>query len=166
MILSLLVAASENNVIGRNNELPWHLPNDMKFFKNTTWGLPVIMGRKTYDSLKSEPLPGRTNIVITRQQDWKPEGIIVVHSLQDAISAAQDTESNEIFVLGGGEIFKEAIEIGHRIYITRVHAVVEGDVFFPKIDESKWKQVSKRDCFADEKHAYDYTFETWERRGE
>lgn len=163
MILSLLVAASENNVIGRNNELPWHLPNDMKFFKNTTWGMPVIMGRKTCSSLKSEPLPGRTNIVITRQQDWKSEGFIVVHSLQQAIAAAKETDSNEAFILGGGQIFKEAIETADRIYITRVHAVVEGDVFFPEIDGSKWKQVSKRDCFADEKHAYNYTFETWER---
>lgn len=164
MILSLLVAASENNVIGKNNRLPWHLPNDMRFFKNTTWGLPVIMGRKTYDSLKAEPLPGRVNIVITRQKDWQPKGIIVAHSLQQAISAAQQTDSNEIFILGGGEIFKEAITTADRIYITRVHAVVEGDVFFPEIDADKWKLVSKRDCFADEKHAYDYTFETWERK--
>lgn len=166
MILSLLVAASANNVIGKNNQLPWHLPTDMRFFKNTTWGLPVVMGRKTFDAMKEEPLPGRVNIAITRQKEWRRQGVIITYSLQEAINAAQETDSNEVFIIGGGEIFKEAITIADRIYMTRVHAVVDGDVFFPDIDENKWKLTAKRDCFADEKHAFDFSFERWERRGD
>src|SRR5690349_386186 len=163
MLLSQVVAAADNNAIGKNNQLLWTLPNDMKFFKNTTWGMPVIMGRKTYESMKSEPLPGRTNIVITRQPNWKAEGVAVTNNLKDALFVANDTDSKEVFVIGGGEIFKEVFPQAGRIYLTRVHAEIEGDVFFPEIDK-KWELKSKRDCFADEKHAYDYTFETWERK--
>ncbi|TDH27976.1 dihydrofolate reductase [Segetibacter sp. 3557_3] len=163
MIISLLVAASTNNVIGHNNQLPWHLPNDMKFFKNTTWGMPVIMGRKTYESMKGEPLPGRSNIVITRQKNWKADGVAVTNNWKDAMMVVNETDSKEVFVIGGGEVFKEIFPQAKRIYITRVHAEIEGDVFFPEIDK-KWELKNKRDCFADEKHAYDYSFETWERK--
>ncbi len=164
MKLSLLVAASENNAIGINNRLPWHLPNDMKFFKNTTWGMPIIMGRKTFESMSGEILPGRSNIVITRQKKWKPEGAAVVNSFNDAMMVANDTDTNEIFVIGGGEIFKEVFPRADRIYLTRVHTMVDGDVFFPEISKKEWKKVSQRDCFKDDRHAFDYTFETWERK--
>lgn len=164
MIISIVVAASTNNVIGKNNQLPWHLPNDMKFFKNTTWGLPVIMGRKTYESMKGEPLPGRINIVITRQKGLKAEGAIVVTSLDDAMMVVKETDSKEVFVIGGGEIFKEIWPKVNRIYMTRVHATLEGDAFFPAIPVDKWRLVSKRDCYADDRHAFDYTFETWEKK--
>ena len=164
MIISLVVAASTNNVIGKDNQLPWCLPNDMKFFKNTTWGLPVIMGRKTFESMGNKALHGRTNIVITRQDDWKADGVIVTKSIDDAIKATEETDSNEICFIGGGEIFKEIMPKANRIYITRVHTVIEdGDAFFPEIDPSQWTLVSKRDCFADEKNDHDYTFEKWER---
>jgi dihydrofolate reductase len=163
MLLSLIVAAAENNVIGKNNDLPWKLPNDMKYFKNTTWGMPVIMGRKTFESM-NEPLPGRINIVITRQTGWKPEGAIVVHNLHDAMFVANDADCKEVFVIGGGEIFKDAIKKADRIYMTRVHTIVDGDVFFPEIDKKKWKQVSSRDCLADIKHNFNYTFEIWEKQ--
>lgn len=164
MFLSLIVAASKNNVIGRNNDLPWVLPNDMKYFKNMTWGMPLIMGRKTFESMKNEPLPGRINIVITRQTSWKPEGAVVVTGWKDAMFVAENADCKEVFVIGGGEIFKDAIKKADRIYMTRVHTIIDGDVFFPEIDEKRWKKVSNRDCFADEKHKFDYSFERWEKR--
>lgn len=165
MIISLIVAASTNNVIGKNNELPWKLPNDMKFFKNTTWGMPVIMGRKTFESLnKQQPLPGRINIVLTKQKDWKAEGTIKTESIKDAMFVAKDADTNEIFFIGGAEIFKEIMPKANRIYLTRVHSNVEGDVYFPAIDEKKWQRTFKKDCHKDDKHEYDYTFETWEKK--
>ena len=162
MIISLVVAASTNNAIGKNNQLLWNLPNDMKFFKNVTWGMPVIMGRKTFDSL-GKALTGRKNIVITRQDGWKAENVIVVKSLEDAIFVAKETDANEIMVIGGGEIFKMAFEKAKRIYITRVKAVLEGDTYFPVIDPKSWHLVSQKDHEADEKHAYAYSFQVWER---
>lgn len=166
MLLSLIVAASRNNVIGRGNNLPWHLPNDLKFFKNTTWGMPVAMGRKTFESISGEPLPGRQNIVITRSIDWQPdrEGVWVVHSLPQAIEKAGETDSKELFIAGGGQIFEEAILVADRIYITRIHADIDGDAFFPAIDERIWKMVYHLDFETDDRHAYPYSFQTWERK--
>jgi dihydrofolate reductase len=162
MILSLVVAASTNNAIGKDNQLLWNLPNDMKFFKNVTWGMPVIMGRKTFDSL-GKALTGRKNIVITRQNGWKADNVIVVKSLDDAIFVAKETDANEIMVIGGGEIFKIAFEKAKRIYITRVKAELEGDTYFPEIDPKAWHLVSQKDHEADEKHAYAYSFQIWEK---
>ena len=164
MILSIIVAASDNNVIGKDNQLPWHLPNDMKFFKNTTWGMPVIMGRKTFESMGNKPLPGRLNIVITRQEDWKADGVVAVNNWNDATFVAKDSDCKETFVIGGGEIFKDTIKKADRIYLTRVHTSIDGDVFFPEINIKEWKLASKKDCVADEKHAFDYTFELWEAK--
>ena len=163
MTISLLVAAAENNAIGKNNQLLWSLPNDMKFFKNTTWGMAVIMGRKTYESV-DKPLPGRFNIVITRQANWQKEGVIVTTGLQDALKKASETNCNEVFVIGGGEIYKWAIDIADKILITRVHASFDADTFFPEIDESKWQLKANQDFEADEKHKYAYSFQTWERK--
>jgi dihydrofolate reductase len=163
MTISHLVAASENNVIGKGNEIPWHLPNDFKYFKNLTWGMPVIMGRKTFESM-GKMLPGRFNIVITRQQDWKEEGVIVASSLEDAIEKAKETDCKELFIIGGGEIFKQSMDIADRLYITRVHTTINGDVFYPEINSSQWKLISEDPQPADEKHKYAYTFQTWERQ--
>jgi len=163
MIISLVVAAAENNAIGKDNQLLWHLPNDLKFFKNITWGMVVIMGRKTFEAV-NKTLPGRTNIVISRQADWKAEGAIVAIDLNDALQKAKATNCNEIFVIGGGEIYKQSMEIADKIYITRVHAVLDGDTFFPVIDESKWQLTHNQDFKADEKHAYAYSFQTWQRK--
>jgi len=163
MKVSLIVAASTNNAIGKNNQLLWHLPNDLKFFKNTTWGMPMAMGRKTYESMGNQALQGRMNIVITRQQDWSAKDVVTVSSIQEAIQFAQDNYYKELFVAGGGEIYKQAITIANRIYITRVHAVLEGDTFFPAIDETEWKLVSSEDHPADEKHAYAYSFQVWDK---
>jgi dihydrofolate reductase len=160
--VGLIVAAAENNAIGKNNQLLWHLPNDLKFFKNTTWGMPVIMGRKTFEAV-NKPLPGRFNIVITRQEGWKAEQVIVAAEMEDALKKAAETNCNEVFVIGGGEIYKQSMEIADKIYMTRVHAVLEGDTFFPVIDETKWQLDSLQEFAADEKHAFAYSFQTWER---
>ncbi len=163
MVLSSVVAASTNNIIGKDNQLLWRLPNDMKFFKNTTWGMPVVMGRKTFESL-GKPLTGRTNIVITRKKDWTAEGVKVVSNLDEAMATAADADAKEAFIIGGGEIYKQTMPLVHRIYITRVHAILEGDTSFPFIDEKEWELLSQLDFKADEKHKYDYCFQVWQRR--
>lgn len=162
MIISLVVAASQNNAIGKDNQLLWHLPNDLKFFKNITWGFPVIMGRKTYEAV-NKPLPGRTNIVVTTNPAWTAETVITVSNLEAAIQKAAETNSKQIFIIGGGEIYKQSMDIADSIYITRVHAELQGDTFFPVIDESKWQLTSNQDFEADEKHAYSYSFQIWEK---
>jgi dihydrofolate reductase len=162
MIISLVVAASKNNAIGKDNKLLWCLPNDMKYFKNVTWGMPVVMGRKSFDSL-GKPLKGRKNIVITRQSDWNVEGTIPIKSLDDAQFLVKNMDVKEMMVIGGGEIFRMAFEKAKRIYITRVDAELEGDTFFPVIDPRIWKLVSQKDHGADEKNKYAYSFQVWER---
>ncbi|MCA0399154.1 MAG: dihydrofolate reductase [Bacteroidetes bacterium] len=162
MRLNMVVAASENNVIGKDNQLLWRLPNDMKFFKNVTWGLPVIMGRKTFQSL-GKALPGRTNIVITRKSDFHAAAITVVSNIDDAVSAAKTAFAKEIFIIGGAEIYKQTMPMTDRIYITRVHGSFDGDSFFPEIDPTMWRLHSRLDFPADEKHAYGYSFEVWDR---
>jgi len=165
MIISLIVAASTNNAIGKDNKLLWHLPNDMKFFKNTTWGMPVIMGRKTFEALAGDPLPGRFNFVITRNRSWDPgrEKVQVEPDLTTALKKAAHTDCKETFIIGGGEIYKESMPIADRIYMTRVHAVLDGDTFFPAIDESQWTLTSNLDFPTDDKHAYAYSFQLWEK---
>jgi dihydrofolate reductase len=160
--ISLVVAAAKNNTIGKDNQMPWHLPNDMKHFKNITWGMPVVMGRKTFESL-GKPLAGRKNIVITRQPRWKAEGTIAVKSLDDALFVAKETDAKEVMVIGGGEIYRMAFEKAKRIYLTRVEAEPEGDTFFPELDPKVWHLVSQKDHDADEKNKYAYSFQVWER---
>ncbi|NCI47152.1 dihydrofolate reductase [Sediminibacterium soli] len=164
MIISLVVAASSNHAIGKDNRLLWHLPDDMKFFKNTTWAMPVIMGRKTFASLNGKPLNGRLNIVITRQQDWQAEGVIVVHSLAEAVQAATERYYLECYVIGGGEIYREALPVSQKVYLTRVDTVIDGDTFFPELDAENWVLQSARNCPADAKHAFAYAFQLWERK--
>jgi dihydrofolate reductase len=162
MTISLVVAASENNVIGKDNRLLWHLPNDMKFFKNTTWGMPVIMGRKTFESL-GKPLAGRTNIVMTRDQQWSAAGTKVSADMEAAMKLAADTDAKEVFVIGGGEIFKQALPQANRVYLTRVHTNIEGDAFFPELKTSEWKLLTQHDFEPDAKHQYGYSFQVWQR---
>lgn len=162
MILSLLVAADEHGVIGRNNQLPWHLPNDLRYFKNLTWAMPILMGRKTFESI-GKPLPGRKSIVITRNKRWQHEGVEVVHSIDKAIDAANGFGAKEIFIIGGAEIFQSALPSAQRIYLTRIHHAFEGDVFLPEIDEELWRKTRSHYCAANEKNQYPHTFETWER---
>ena len=153
--LSLIVAMADNRTIGRNNELPWHLPDDLKYFKSVTMGKPIVMGRKTFDSI-GRPLPGRLNIVITRNAEWQHSGVKTAASLQQAVAIAaeanpQDQEAliqaaliQEVMVIGGEEIYRTAIELADRLYITRVQAEVEGDAFFPQYNESEWQEVSRQ----------------------
>ena len=158
--LTIIVAAGENNAIGKDNKLIWHLSDDLKHFKALTNGHHIIMGRKTFESFP-KPLPNRTHVVITRQKDYKvPEGVIVVNSLEDALDASRfDTQP---FVIGGGEIYKQAMPLVDKLEITRVHADFENaDTFFPEIDDSKWQEVSRRTHDADEKHAYSFSFITY-----
>lgn len=162
MSISLIVAAATNHAIGKNNQLLWNLPNDMKFFKNNTWAMPVLMGRKTFEAL-GKPLPGRFNIVITRKNDWKPAGMTVVHSLEEGIEAAYAANYNDIMIIGGGQIFREAILVADKIYLTRVDAHLEGDTYFPVLDKKDWLMTSEQSFPADGKHAYAYHFQIWER---
>jgi len=158
MSISLIAAVSENNVIGKDNKTPWHLPGDLRHFVEKTKGHHVIMGRRTYENLRGS-LSDRINIVLTRQEDLKAEGFFVVHSLKEALEMAKD--DSEIFVIGGAEIFKEAMPLADKIYLTRVHATIDGDKFFPEIDEKEWKILEREDFKADGKNEYDYSFITF-----
>lgn len=162
MTVSIIVAMSENRVIGLNNRLLWHLPVDMKHFKETTYGHHVIMGRKTYESF-NVPLKGRVNIVITRNRNYIQEGIVVVHSLDDALEFAKKAGEEEVFIIGGGEIYKLGLTATDRIYLTIVHAELQGDTRFPELNMSEWKEVSKREYPADERHAHSFSIITLQR---
>lgn len=166
MKVSLIVAAAKNGVIGKNNNLIWHLPKDMRFFKETTLNHHVIMGRKNFESIphKYRPLPNRTNIVITRQTNYKADGSVVVNSVEAALEIAKENGDKEPFIIGGGQIYKLALEANlvDRIYLTKVHHTFDGDTFFPELN-NKWKEVNKTVNKADGKHAYDYDFITLER---
>lgn len=166
MIVSHIVAAGEQNEIGKQNQLLWHLPNDLKFFKNTTWGMPVIMGRKTYASIAGEPLPGRINIVVTQNPEFDPgnDKVRVASSIEQAIVMAGESDCKEVFIAGGGEIYRQSLPLTHRIYLTRVlHDFPEAEIFYPEVRETEWRRVQYLDFPADGKHAWPYRFETWER---
>ena len=152
---------SENGVIGHDNKLPWHLPNDLKHFKSLTLGKPIIMGRKTYESI-GRPLPDRQNIVVTHQKDFKAPGCEVVHSVEEALKITQDAP--ESMVIGGGEIYRLFLSSANRIYQTIVHTEIQGETTFAAIDKKTWKETAHEEYFQDEKHAYDYSFVTLERR--
>ena len=163
MVISFIVAASENNVIGKDNKLPWCLATDMRYFKNVTWGMPVIMGRKSFESL-GKALKGRTNIVVTRNKNWKAEDAQAVQTIDQAITLAAQTDAKEIFIIGGAEIFRSALPSADRIYLTLVHGNFDGDAFFPGMGQSDWKLVSNRHCAADAKNPYALSFQVWERK--
>ena len=163
MKISLVVAASDNHAIGKDNQLLWHLPKDMRFFKNTTWALPILMGRKTFESLGNKVLPGRMNIIITRQANKEYEGAKVVTSLEQAIELAKQNDYKELMVIGGGEIYQMALPLADTIYLTRVHTSIEGDTYFPALG-AEWMLESSERKLADEKHAFDFDFEIWQRK--
>ena len=157
-MIIMIAAASENNALGKNNELVWHLPNDFKRFKSLTSGNHIIMGRKTFESFP-KPLPNRTHIVISRQENYKPEGCIVVKNLAEAFAICPKNE--DLYIIGGGEIYKLALEFSDKIEITRVHENFEADTFFPEIDTQNWKLDFEEFHSKDEKHKYDFTFQTY-----
>lgn len=161
MTVSLVVAAAKNNVIGRGGELPWHLPDDLRHFKRLTTGKPIIMGRRTFESI-GRPLPDRRNIIMTRDPDYAAAGCDVVSSVNDALDLAGD--GTEVMVIGGGLVYRDFLPRADRIYLTRVQAEIEGDTHFPEIDASEWQLVSSEHHAADEKHAYAFEMMVFERR--
>lgn len=167
MKLSMIVAAAQNRVIGRDNALPWYLPNDLKYFKQTTLGKPIIMGRKTYESI-GKPLPGRTNIVITRQTDYQPDGVKVVHSVAEARDLAESVclidGQEEAMIMGGAEIYTLALPDADRLYLTEVHADVDGDAYFPEYDKTEWKEISREDFSAEGPNPYNYSFVVYDKK--
>ena len=160
-LVTIIAAAAENNVIGKDNALIWHLSDDLKHFKAMTSGHHVIMGRKTFESMP-KALPNRTNVVITRQDGFSAENVIVVRSLQEALEVAK--EDAQPFIIGGGEIYKQALQYADRIELTRVHHNFEGDTFFPEINTSIWKETDSKFHAKDDKHNYDFTFIRYEKR--
>lgn len=162
MIISAIVAMTHNRVIGANNNIPWYLPADLKYFKKTTMGHHIIMGRKTFLSI-GRPLPKRTNIVLTRDPFFVATGVNVMSSIDEALEFARDAEVQEVFIIGGGELYKQSMPKLDRIYLTKVHANVEGDVFFPEMSELEWKLISDEPHKADEKNNFDYNFQIYDR---
>lgn len=161
-MLTLIAAASENNALGKDNDLVWHLPDDFKRFKALTSGHYIVMGRKTFESFP-KPLPNRTHVIITRQNDYKvPEGCLVVNSLSKAIEVCPENE--DVFIIGGGQIYKQSIDIADKIELTRVHTTVEADAFFPEIDEDIWEIIQSEYHPKDEKHQFDFTYLTFVKR--
>lgn len=160
-MVTIIAAIAENNVLGKDNKLIWYLPADLKRFKKMTLNHVVIMGRKTFESM-GKPLPNRTNIIITRDKKYKTEGCVVVNSLREALKVAAKEDENP-FILGGAEIYKQAIPFTDRLDLTFVHHKFEADVFFPEIDRTIWKETSREDFKADDKNKYDYSFVTFDR---
>lgn len=161
-ILSAILAMSENRVIGNHNQLPWHLPADLKHFKNITTGHPILMGRKTYESI-GRPLPNRSNIILTRNCSLTIPGCQVVTSLREAIDCARAENNKEIFIIGGAEVYKQLLPQTQRIYLTLVHHLFTGDAFFPELEMDEWKETERIDHNADENNAYPYSFIRLER---
>ncbi len=161
---TIVVAMGKNNEIGADNSLLWHLPKDLKHFKEITSGHPVIMGRKTYESI-GKPLPNRTNIVVSRKKDWFEEGILIVGSIKEALKFAKKIDEN-IFVIGGGNIYEQTIDLADKLEVTHVDASLNADTFFPKIDLKVWVKTQEMCVEKDEKNNYDFCFQTFERKTE
>lgn len=162
MIISAIVAAAKNRVIGYQNQIPWYLPEDFKYFKKTTMGHHIIMGRKCFESI-GRPLPKRTNVIITRDLFYLAYDCLIVHSIQEALQLARDHDESEAFIIGGGEIYAQSMEMLDRIYYTEVDLEPDGDVFFPEIDPRDWREVSREFHEKDEKNEVDYSFVVYER---
>ncbi|MCA5005480.1 dihydrofolate reductase [Sphingobacterium bovistauri] len=158
--ITLIVAAAENNAIGKNNQMLWHLPNDFKYFKKNTLEHSVVMGRKTFDSI-GKPLPERRNIILTHDMNYNHEEVDVANSVQEVLNYCRD--EREVFIIGGAEIYKQTLPLADKILLTRVHTTIDGDAYFPELLDDEWKLVSAEKYEKDEKHAFDYTFEVYER---
>lgn len=165
-VISLIVAMASNGVIGRNNQLPWYLPNDLKYFKAATMGKPIVMGRKTFESI-GKPLPGRANIVVTTNKDFIADGVKVVHSPEQALRLGRDIAFvdgvDEVMVIGGAELYRELLPRAGRLYLTEVHAEVEGDAWFPELDRNQWQEQEREDFQAEGPNPYDYSFVVYHR---
>lgn len=166
MIISMIAAMGSNRVIGKDNDIPWHLPDDFKYFKDTTKGHHVIMGRKNWESLPHsfQPLPGRTNIIITRQPNYRAKGEPVVQSLADALAIAEENGETEAFIIGGGEIYRMGLAQADQIYLTEIDAPFEGQVTFPEFDPSNWMETSRIHHPVDERHRFSFDFVVYSRK--
>ncbi|MGH8224698.1 MAG: type 3 dihydrofolate reductase [Gammaproteobacteria bacterium] len=160
-VIALVAAVAENGVIGRGGEMPWHLPADLAHFKRITMGKPIVMGRRTFEAI-GRALPGRRNIVVSRNADFKASGVERAANLEAALALADDAE--EVMVIGGGELYRAALPFAQRIHLTRIQAKIEGDTFFPEFDASEWHETAREERTADEKNAYTLTFLTLERK--
>ncbi|QPA32466.1 dihydrofolate reductase [Thermaerobacillus caldiproteolyticus] len=161
-MISLIVAMDNSRVIGKDNKLPWHLPADLAYFKKVTMGHPIVMGRKTFESI-GRPLPGRENIIVTRNRSFQPEGCTVIHSVE-GIKQIAAKRSDEVFVIGGAELFAAILPLADRLYITKIEANFPGDTFFPVFNEAEWRLISCEKGQKDEKNPYDYFFLVYERK--
>lgn len=163
MTISAIVAYADNYVIGKDNDIPWYLPEDLKWFKKNTLNHTIIMGRKCFESI-GRPLPKRNNIIVTRDMFFLSNGCYIAHSIEEAIQMAQDFGETETFIIGGGEIYKQAIDYYDKIYLTRVKATIEGDVYFPALNLEHWQLTYEEHHQKDEKNPYDYSFMIYERK--
>lgn len=163
MNISCIVATAKNNVIGKDNDIPWYLPADLKYFKKTTLDHHIIMGRNCYESI-GRPLPKRTNIILSRNPFYISTGCLVAHSMDEALEIAFENGEEEAFIIGGGKIYEQSQKLWDRLYLTEVDLEVEGDVFFPEIRSKDWNLVSEEKHLADEKNLYDYTFKVFNRK--
>lgn len=161
-VVAAVVAMAENRVIGKDQDLIWRLPNDLKHFRQKTMGHPMIMGRKTFETI-GKPLPGRTTIIVTRSAAYRPEGCLVAHSVEEALRQARALDPEQVSIVGGGEIYRQALPFTNRIYLTLVHHTFEGDTFFPELNADQWQETAHEDHQPDEKHAYAYSFITLQR---
>ncbi len=162
MMISMIAAIGRRGELGKDNGLLWHLPEDMKYFKRMTLGKPIVMGRKTFESFGARPLPGRKNIVVSRDPDYHAAGAVVVKDIEQALAAAQDAE--EVMIIGGASFYRQMLPRAQRLYLTRVDAEFEADSWFPELDARQWRRVSEERHPADERHAYAYRFEILERK--
>ncbi|HEV7381630.1 MAG TPA: dihydrofolate reductase [Dyadobacter sp.] len=163
MLTSIIVAVSGNGVIGKDNQLIWRLPDDLKRFKALTLGHPMIMGRKTFESI-GKPLPGRTSIVVTRNADFAADGVIIAHSLQDALTEARKIEEQEVFIIGGGELYKQSLSLADKLYITEVNTVTDGDTFFQITDPTQWDEIERTVHQADDRHSFSFNFVNYSKK--
>jgi dihydrofolate reductase len=166
MKISLIAALTKNRVIGRNNDLPWRLPDDMKYFMETTKGHHVIMGRKNYESIpaKFRPLPNRENLVLTRQKNYNAPGCKLIHTLEDGIEFARKAKETELFIIGGSEVYQLALPYATHLYLTEIEAELDGDAHFPDVDYSQWKQVSRNHHLSDDRHKFSFDFVVYSKR--
>jgi len=163
MLISIIVAVSENGVIGKDNQLLWRLPDDLKRFKKLTLGHPIIMGRKTFDSI-GKPLPGRTSIVITRNRNFSMEDVIAVHNIEEALQEAAKLEADEAFIIGGGELYSATLAIADRLYITEVNTIISGDTYFNITNPDQWIETERTVHQADDKHKFEFNFVDYTKR--
>ncbi len=162
MIVSAIVAISQNGVIGKDNQIPWYLPADLKYFKRTTLHHHVIMGRQTFASI-GRPLPLRTNIIVTRDPFFIAAETLVAHSVEEALSIALDAGETEVFIIGGGQIYRQSLPYWDKVYLTRVETIIEGDIFFPELSPLAWRKISSEQHPADDRNEFPYRFEIYER---